>query len=169
MDAKDKNGQTPLHVATQRGYASIVTALIHNGAHIDEYNVFSETPLLIAADVEIVSILLENGASVNNTDNEERNALHRAALQGNAAVVSVLLENGASIEALDPAGSTALHLAASEGHVDAVSILLQNGASIKAVNYEEFTALHCAAFDGHALTLCYFCSRTVPPSMLSRK
>src|SRR5207248_569371 len=103
--------------------------------------------------VEMVKLLLENGADVDAKDYYGWTALHIAAESGDEALVRLLLDKGA-----DPntkrtgfswAESTALHIAAACGHEAVVDVLLEKGADIEIKNNEEETALHIAARNGH--------------------
>lgn len=78
---------------------------------INEENVGGATPLHIAArigNLEITSILLENDASINSTDNEKWTPLMRAAMAGNGSIVGALLNKGANILQTNSAGEGAI-------------------------------------------------------------
>ncbi len=46
------NGTTPLHMATEKGYSSIVTLLIENGANLLAQNAHGQTPLDVALTIK---------------------------------------------------------------------------------------------------------------------
>ncbi|XP_015219420.2 ankyrin repeat domain-containing protein 50 [Lepisosteus oculatus] len=105
-----------------------------------------------------VRVLLENGASVNQTDpSDGRSLLASAAHAGSADVVALLLSRGADPEITDNHGQTPLTLAARQGHAKVVQCLLgwarcENGAlrMIDHADIEGWTALRSAAWGGHA-------------------
>lgn len=82
----DKNGTTPLMLATQIGYVEGVEALIEGGAKVDVTNKTGETPLISSVhsgNLELVEILLKAGADPDRTDNSGRSARVYADLQSN--------------------------------------------------------------------------------------
>jgi len=101
VDAKDKDGRTPLHWACR-------------GVHLD-----------------VVKYIVENGADVNAEDNNKIVPLHSLAARNSAKAIAVLADKGADIDAKDYGGNTALHYAAMSDAADAVEILLAAGADIE--------------------------------------
>ena len=95
--------------------------------------------------LEVLSLLLERGASIENADHFRRTALHFAAANGRLAVVEMLLSRGAYIEACDRDGETALHNAAANGSWPVCEHLLDKGAQVNVINEDGGTPLHFAA------------------------
>ena len=65
INAKDNNGETPLHSAADAGHADIIRALVELGADINAQDEDGETPLHRAREnenSEAVQTLLELGA-----------------------------------------------------------------------------------------------------------
>ena len=70
------------------------------------------TPLIIASSaghLDIVRMLVERGASVNEVTAEGRSALLYAASKGRDSIVQFLLEKGADVNKADKLGATPLH------------------------------------------------------------
>jgi ankyrin repeat protein len=145
-------GCTPLLRATMGGDVEVVRALLAKGA-TTEINDMGVTPFLVAAGVgpghvggtglaastslggpenmEIMELLLQHGANVNDqvtgtatyslritrapAANEGRTALHLAALDGKTALVRYLLSKGANPEIKDAGGSRAIDLVGTGG------------------------------------------------------
>lgn len=63
--------------------------------------------------MDIVKVLIENGADTKCTNERENTPLHYVS---NADVAKILLENGADINATNIFGNTALHEAAMRGN-----------------------------------------------------
>ena len=95
--------------------------------------------------VDVVKVLIQNGADVNAVDKNKETALHVAAWKGHVDVVKVLLQNGADVNAVQKNKYTALHFAAWKGHVYTAQVLLQNGADVNAVQKYNSTALQIAS------------------------
>ncbi|BDI30785.1 hypothetical protein CCAX7_28360 [Capsulimonas corticalis] len=142
-----------LHDALTSGDLEWVTALLHDGADIEEHNSFGWTPLMAASlkgQVDIARLLLDHGAELNATDREGKSAIHYAGMRGGAEAVRLLVRLGANINAVESFGGyTPLHLAA--GHCnrkivqDTCAALLAAGADVNARNKWGSTALWSAA------------------------
>ncbi len=101
IDAKDKDGRTPLHWACR-------------GVHL-----------------EAVKFLVEKGANVNAEDNNKVVPLHSLATQNNAAAIEILTAKGADVDAKSYGGNTALHYAAISDAADAAALLIKKGANLE--------------------------------------
>ena len=85
------------------------------------------TPTFHANDVDIMRILIANGAQVNSTDDYGLTPLFTIGWLGTRdkeACCELLLSNNADIEAETRFGSTPLHVAASQGQSEIVRLLL---------------------------------------------
>jgi ankyrin repeat protein len=120
-DQETDPAETPLRMASRRGYTDIMRLLIDSGA-----------------DVNWASP--DDGAT----------ALHFACFYGQAAAVAILNDAGAKLNSRSRDGSTPLHVAAQEGHLEAVRAILAAGALVNELNSGRFTPLHSAAQHGHA-------------------
>lgn len=86
----DKNGVTPLQIATNLGYVEGVEALLKGGASVDVANSTGETPLISAVlrrDVALTRLLLANGANADRSDNSGRSARDYAEIDGGSRVL----------------------------------------------------------------------------------
>ena len=86
-------------------------------------------------------------------------ALHRAAIAGQADEVKRLLKAGADAEARDQNGWTALHWAATLGKAAVATALLEHGANVTARAKDGTTALHWAAQEGKAAVVTVLLKR----------
>ncbi|KAG5441452.1 Transient receptor putative cation channel sub A member 1, partial [Clonorchis sinensis] len=120
---------------------------------IEVPNIFDDTPLHIAAKnghLEIVKLLVENGAKVSSKNEKERTPFHNAAKHGRLRIARHLLEHAPSlVSERDEDGSSAIHLAAASGHVALLELLLGAGAAVDCRNCMQWTPLDCAAASGH--------------------
>ena len=86
-------GSTPLGVAANRGWESIVRLLLKRGAKVDGPARTLQTPLHLAAregNTAVVRILLDAGASRTALDFERKTPFERADQGGHLAVMRLL-------------------------------------------------------------------------------
>ena len=101
--AANREGSTPLWLASVNGDAAIIEALIKAGADANEKLPLGRTPLM------------------------------EASRTGNVDAMKVLLDHGADLNAKETLrGTTPLMWAADEGHAPAIQLLIEHGADIKA-------------------------------------
>ncbi|KAL8820842.1 MAG: hypothetical protein Q9191_007431 [Dirinaria sp. TL-2023a] len=134
LEARDKDGRTALLWAAATGKEALAKLLllgrIRNNADIDATNNRGKTALHLAVEsknnrLELVKVLLENGANVHARSDGGWTALHNAAEKGYVDVASLLLQWKANVNATTSSGMTSLHWSARNGHVDVVKLLLQ--------------------------------------------
>ena len=80
----DKQGVTPLMLASQLGFVDGIALLASKGAKVDTTNDAGETPLILAVhrhDLPMVRILLAGGANPDRSDNSGRTAREYAKLE----------------------------------------------------------------------------------------
>jgi ankyrin repeat protein len=78
--------------------------------------------------VEVIRILLDQGADPTAKANDGRTPFHIASSRGHVEVIRILLEQGADPTAKANDGQTPFHIASSSGHVEVIRILLDQGA-----------------------------------------
>ena len=89
-------------------------------------------PLHFAAtngDVELVTLLLDRGATINAATQDGWTALHFACLRGDKGLVELFLDRGADVSMTTESGLSALSIATSEGDPEIVELLLDRGGS----------------------------------------
>ena len=127
VNTKDALGRTPLHIATEKGYADVAMFLVENGADVNLTDVNGNTPLIFiihkSGNLEMTERLIAKGATVNVQNRTGETALMYAAWRGHSAIVKLLLENRADVTLKNRQGDTALMLAESRGHHDVVRML----------------------------------------------
>ncbi|KAI3437743.1 hypothetical protein D9Q98_000191 [Chlorella vulgaris] len=84
--------------------------------------------MLLAGHTTCCSLLLEEGADIEQRNVMGETPLIRSAHNGHFKTVKFLVEHGADVNALDMGDNCALHWAAMRGHVEIVKLLLQRGA-----------------------------------------
>ncbi len=128
-----------------------VKKLISDGINIDMKGESGFAPLMQAVfenNREILLLLIENNASLNDKTTDERfeglSALAFAALYGYKEMSQILLENGADINSTDGLDFTPLMHAAENGHLEVVKLLFDYKPDINARNWQGKTALMLA-------------------------
>ena len=132
-------------------FIPLTQVLLAMRANVEDRGIKGDcTPLMEAASgghVDIVKLLITQGADVNAQSSAGNTPLHYAACGGYTDVVKVLIEATANVEEHNENGHTPLMEAASAGHVEVAKQLLKAGAGINT---------HSNEFKESALTLaCY--------------
>ena len=60
VNAQDREGNTPLHYAVEKGYSDLALALIKNGANLSKKNKLGKAPLERATNVNFINTLILN-------------------------------------------------------------------------------------------------------------
>ena len=107
-----------------------------------------ETLLMIAArnnSPEVASLLIQNGADVNEANHTYKTPLMIAAANDSPEVASLLIQIGADVNKVKFPGKTLLMIAAANDSPEVASLLIQNGADVNAADYDGDTPLMIAA------------------------
>ena len=98
VNARWKDGMTPLHYAAAYGKPAHIKILVDAGADVNARDKDGDTPLheAVRKTPELVKLLLDAGADVNAHGRYRNTPLHNAANYGNAAIVRILLNAGAN-------------------------------------------------------------------------
>ncbi len=148
-----------LHKAVRANNPQEVQRLLDDGADVnvpepDDTSVLHDeaTVIIIAAGkeyVEVVEILIANGADVNATSIYGSTALGEAAIKGNNQIVNLLLDAGAQLNPTNRRWKTPLMWAADFNQPHTVELLLERGANPSLTNKDGLTALDFALEAGH--------------------
>jgi cytohesin len=145
--------ETPLHLASYRGHAEAVEALLKAGAEPNTAERWwGRKPLHLAAEAghtEVIDALLDGGAEIEAGMPDGETPLHWAVLTGPLQAMRKLVEAGADPNAKDHSGKTPLHVAAIYRDTGIVRELLAHGAEPTATDAEGRTPLDMAREEGN--------------------
>lgn len=103
----------------------------------------------VGGHMDVVRILLDNGANVRQKKKDGWTALMGACREGHKDVVELLLEKGANVGQAQDDGWTALLAACQKGDLGVVKMLLDKGADMGQLKTNGYTSLMYACKGGH--------------------
>jgi ankyrin repeat protein len=139
VDFCTRPGDTALRTAVGNGHLEAARMLLQLGADIHTRDEFGGM-LHSAWSFEMLKLLVEWGAEVNDVDNCGEWPLKWLCFTGDAEHVRWLLEHGAKPD-LTSTGETALFNAVRSGSIACVELLVQAGASLNAQDCDGWTCL----------------------------
>ena len=122
--AKDRAGNTPLHLATL--FLDDITAHdIHTSMLLENRGGMVQPVRTLNYSLAVKRSLLSHGADVNSINLRGESALHLAVCDGHSSLSRLLLESGADITLKDRNGLAPLSIAAQCGLQELVKVLLE--------------------------------------------
>ncbi|KID91246.1 ankyrin repeat protein [Metarhizium guizhouense ARSEF 977] len=163
IEAQDDAKMTPLGIASKLGLRSVAEILIQNKALTNIKSQGDMTPLHWASfqgHDEVVELLLKQKRAETEARNENnRTALHLAAMTRSFGVIEKLLRAGANMEAECSQKYRPLHYACKDVEYSEASLLLNFGADFNAKTSTGETPLHLATKAGSKATVCKLIER----------
>lgn len=139
LAARNAKGMTPLNLAIVRNHIeSVRTFLEYPYININTSGI--KTPLMFACEygnLDIIDLLIENGADLNLQDESLYAAIHYAVIAKRIDVVKHLIkQDNLDVNTTTNEGWTALHFAAQLGYHEIAEVLLNTGKieNIKDIN-----------------------------------
>ena len=125
INAANKRGWTPLHLAASAGLEEAVEVLLARGADTDCQDLRGRTPLHLAVShgAEITRMLIEKGAGLEIKSRTGLTPLHSAVVVSSAESVVELIKAGADLEAEENLGRNAMGLARTYHNEEIIELL----------------------------------------------
>ncbi|MCF7806301.1 MAG: ankyrin repeat domain-containing protein [Simkaniaceae bacterium] len=154
-DAMNKDGRTPLSLATGVGHLDSVNLLLSKGAKVNTKDRDGNTALhvVVSRGGPIMEALIRAGADRDAMNKDGDTPLHLAAKGDYLPAMMCLIGNGADINAVNMDGKTPLYVATQEGHLGSLRFLLSRGANPNVRSKYGETALGLAVAKGDIATI----------------
>ncbi|KAJ8669987.1 hypothetical protein QAD02_001246 [Eretmocerus hayati] len=148
-------GNTPLHLAVERGNKTIIEYLLDQGADLNIKNAYGKSPLHLAFERNMKEIVNSFFSCLdfikhNPTDDHGLSHFHIACIYDQVEAVEHFINLGMDIDApvdfdsIFWPGFTPLHFAAKFGSIRVAAILLKHGASYSTIDKHGLSAFDVA-------------------------
>ncbi|RWS27838.1 ion channel nompc-like protein [Leptotrombidium deliense] len=148
VNARNSDGQTPLHIVSYEGDETYVKYFYTVGADPNAKDIEDRTPLHLATEkghFRIVDLLTEKfKASIYQRTKDGSTVMHIASRSGHPATAMAFMKKGVPLHMPNKTGAKAIHMAAISGQVDVIKTVLSKGEFIDVRTNEGLTALHLA-------------------------
>lgn len=157
--AVDGQGRSSLMYAVWKNHYDVVRRLIrhkdlvcikdHQNRNVWHHVAMDIAQSQVTSMLNVLSLISENEASVNDRDDKKRTPLHSSAIYGTLEVAKAILEKSPNlVDARGQYGKTPLHFAAAYGHAHMVKLLLEHNAKVDSKCNGQLTPLHLACSCG---------------------
>jgi ankyrin repeat protein len=145
VDARNRDGDTALHIAVRMNQRENGEFLISRGANIFSVNSSGESPLYIALNTSgALREWIINPTTIIARDGLGNSMLHYAAQWNLNRVIPTIIRNGISVEDANATGETPLFMAVKTDSPSTIRVLVENGASLNARDTQGNSVLHSA-------------------------
>jgi ankyrin repeat protein len=145
----EKFGGQPLSWASLYSNRELVLYFIENGAKVNDLNINNDTPLILATDIDIVSILLNKNANINAQNKTLGTPLLISIIRGASDIALLLINRGSDLHVSNNHGQTPMHLATLSALPAVIIELTKKGVDINSRDKKGNTPLIYAAAIGN--------------------
>ncbi|XP_063408879.1 uncharacterized protein LOC134692355 [Mytilus trossulus] len=167
------NGWSPLHYASYCNEKNIVQYLCYNSdAIVNLSDKKGKSPLHIACEKcnkDIVSILLQRGATYEYYDKNCNTPFHLACNEGNTNIAKQFIKRNAPINYPNSFNESPFYIACKEGHRDIVELLIEHGAEVNMSSEYGWTPLHVSVAYGITGITCLLLENSASANKLDNK
>jgi ankyrin repeat protein len=147
INASDYKNRSPLYLAALTGNVEIVRILLSNGARVDDVRITPENAMVFKES--IFRLFFEYGADPNRVDILNRGYISYAAVLGLDGLVRTLISAGASADIPDKSGRTPISYAVEKGWDSTVRLLTEAGARPDIPDNDGLTPIGYASANKH--------------------
>ena len=144
VDARNRDGETALHIAVRMNQRESGEFLISRGASIFAVNSSGHSPLYLALTSNGIREWIINPNTINARDGLGNNILHYAAEWHLNNIIPLIIRNGVSVEEPNATGETPLFTAIRTNSPSTIGVLLENNANINRRDSQGNSVLHTA-------------------------
>lgn len=165
VNAQNCIGETPLYIASMKGFLPLVKHLLYSTDALSGINVPNNagfTPLYGACfkgKIDTVAELIHAGANIETDESQRKDDDHddhddllmMVIFKGEVEIALMLINllSATTLHRKNSAGYTILHAAAFKGCVELCEAFIDKGVNIEERNNEGYTALHMACYFDH--------------------
>lgn len=151
INCANVHGQTPMHVAADRGYEQIVDLLApYVDVDLTDNNNWAAIDFAVDnGSAKVIAVLARYGADFHNRYEKGRTLLHNAAAKNYLEAISELIKSGVDLDTVDLCGETAMHHAAANDHPEAIMELAKHQAKMDVTNDANLTPIFYGAQKGY--------------------
>lgn len=135
-NGKNSDGQTMLHLASDRGNIKIVNYIYNEINGVNEKDRKGRTPIFYAAKgghTEVFEFLINCGAHIDDITTDGETLLHSAAMGGSCNIISYLVDKGLDVNAENYNGQTPLNSAIEYKQINAMKYLVNDKTKINSL------------------------------------
>ena len=145
VDARNREGDTALHIAVRMNLRDDGEFLISRGANIFSVNALGDSPLYNALTSSGgIRYWIINPHTTGAKDGLGNNMLHYAANWKLNNAIPAIIQRSVPVESTNATGETPLFMAVKANSPATIKVLLENRANIKASDSQGYNLLHAA-------------------------
>jgi len=144
VDARNRDGDTALHLAVRMNLKENGEFLISRGASIYSLNSTGHSPLFIAFSSSPMREWIINMNTIIARDGLGNTMLHYAAQWNFLNAIPVIIRSGISVEETNSTGQTPLFMAIRNDSPSTIRVLVENNASLNTRDTQGNSLLHAA-------------------------
>lgn len=153
VNARSRDGLTPLIMASLKGKTAVVELLVEHGADVNAQDNNGWTPLAYALDRSTVSAIVKRlKYKFRSMSSDQAVFMHYSYLapKFDNIIAKLLISNGADVTHIYALDMTPLLSAVFSGNDEIVELLLTKGANVNEKDSDGYSPLMCAAMQGYS-------------------